>query len=187
VPVLLGRRKEAWPRRSRGQLFVRFIDLMAAIRPRYAVIENVRGVLSKKLGSLPVILAKIEQAGYQVSYKLYGAGDFGVPQHRRRVVFFLSRDGARRFRRWFPAMVVKVNHVIARCGMLLAISRVQLWRCSILRHRFSSTCNTFRRAGTGDQSRWSISLLGFPKKRRSAPTGSPAQLGMNRRQPSSVR
>jgi DNA (cytosine-5)-methyltransferase 1 len=93
VPVLLGRRKEAWPRRSRGQLFVRFIDLMAAIRPRYAVIENVRGVLSKKLGSLPVILAKIEQAGYQVSYKLYGAGDFGVPQHRRRVVFFLSRDG----------------------------------------------------------------------------------------------
>lgn len=61
-------------------------------------------------------------------------------------------------------MVVKVNHVIARCGMLLAISRVQLWRCSILRHRFSSTCNTFRRAGTGDQSRWSISLLGFSEK-----------------------
>jgi DNA (cytosine-5)-methyltransferase 1 len=44
----------------RGQLFLRFIDMIAAIRPRYAVIENVRGVLSKKLGALPVILAKIE-------------------------------------------------------------------------------------------------------------------------------
>jgi DNA (cytosine-5)-methyltransferase 1 len=77
----------------RGQLFLRFIDLIAAIRPRYAVIENVRGILSKKLGALPVILAKIEAAGYQVSYRLYDAADFGVPQHRRRVIFFLSRDG----------------------------------------------------------------------------------------------
>jgi DNA (cytosine-5)-methyltransferase 1 len=30
---------------------------------------------------------------YQVSYKLYDAADLGVPQHRRRVIFFLSRDG----------------------------------------------------------------------------------------------
>jgi DNA (cytosine-5)-methyltransferase 1 len=77
----------------RGQLFLRFIDLIAAIRPRYAVIENVRGVLSKKLGALPVILDAIEHAGYRVSYRLYDAADFGVPQHRRRVIFFLSRDG----------------------------------------------------------------------------------------------
>src|ERR1700688_1631337 len=31
--------------------------------------------------------------GYQVSYRLYDAADFGVPQHRRRVIFLLSRDG----------------------------------------------------------------------------------------------
>ena len=77
----------------RGQLFLRFIEIIAAIRPRYAVIENVRGLLSKKLGALPVILDAITQAGYQVEYKLYDAADFGVPQHRRRVVFLLSRDG----------------------------------------------------------------------------------------------
>jgi DNA (cytosine-5)-methyltransferase 1 len=77
----------------RGQLFLRFIDLIAAVRPRYAVIENVRGLLSKKLGALPVILAKIDSAGYRVGYKLYDAADFGVPQHRRRVIFFLARDG----------------------------------------------------------------------------------------------
>jgi DNA (cytosine-5)-methyltransferase 1 len=77
----------------RGQLFLRYLDLIAAIRPRYAVIENVRGVLSKKLGALPVILAKIEEAGYQVSYRLYDAADYGVPQHRRRVIFFPSREG----------------------------------------------------------------------------------------------
>jgi site-specific DNA-cytosine methylase len=41
---------------------------------------------------LPVILAKIAQ-GYQVRYRLYDAADFGVPPHRRRVIFFLSRDG----------------------------------------------------------------------------------------------
>jgi DNA (cytosine-5)-methyltransferase 1 len=60
---------------------------------RATVIENVRDGLSKKLGSFPVILAKIEEVGYQVSYRLYDAAEFRVPQHRRRVIFFLSRDG----------------------------------------------------------------------------------------------
>jgi hypothetical protein len=45
------------------------------IQPRYAVIENVRGVLSKKLGALPVILAAIKRSGYQVRYRLYDAAD----------------------------------------------------------------------------------------------------------------
>jgi DNA (cytosine-5)-methyltransferase 1 len=42
---------------------------------------------------LPDIVAKIEQAGYQVSYLLYDTADFGVAQHWRRVIFFLARDG----------------------------------------------------------------------------------------------
>jgi DNA (cytosine-5)-methyltransferase 1 len=42
---------------------------------------------------LPVILAQIEATGYKASYRLYDTADFGVPQHRRRVIFFLSRDG----------------------------------------------------------------------------------------------
>jgi site-specific DNA-cytosine methylase len=42
---------------------------------------------------LPVILGQIEAAGYKASYRLYDTADFGVPQHRRRVIFFLSRDG----------------------------------------------------------------------------------------------
>jgi C-5 cytosine-specific DNA methylase len=37
----------------RGQLFSRFLDLIAVIRPRFTVIENVRGVLSKNLGHCP--------------------------------------------------------------------------------------------------------------------------------------
>jgi site-specific DNA-cytosine methylase len=36
---------------------------------------------------------EVEQAAYQVSYRLYDAADFSVPQHRCRVIFFLSRDG----------------------------------------------------------------------------------------------
>jgi hypothetical protein len=35
----------------RGQLFLRFLDLIAVIRPRFTLIENVRGILSKKFGA----------------------------------------------------------------------------------------------------------------------------------------
>jgi hypothetical protein len=66
-------------------------------------------------GGLPVILAKIEQAAYQVRYKQYDAADFGAPHHRRRAIFFLARDVGR-LGRWCSLMVELVNRITAPCG-----------------------------------------------------------------------
>ena len=102
---------------SRGNVFLTFIDRIIELEPRYAVIENVRGLLSAPLehrmherrgfgfppltpdeqkgGALHHILERLRNAGYGVSFNLYNAANFGVPQVRERVVIVCSRDGTK--------------------------------------------------------------------------------------------
>lgn len=100
---------------DRGNVFIHFIDLIEGLQPKYAVIENVRGLLSAALkhrpheqrgngfpplsrdelpgGALKFIINKLNKAGYRVSFTLYNAANFGVPQIRERIVMLASRDG----------------------------------------------------------------------------------------------
>lgn len=97
---------------ARGNVFLSYIDLLVELHPKYAVIENVRGLLSAKLNNIPVdekhpelwmpvlgkpggallyILEKLRKGGYTVSFNLYNAANFGVPQIRERVVMICYR------------------------------------------------------------------------------------------------
>ena len=100
---------------KRGNVFLTYIDTALAIRPKFIVIENVRGLLScplkhrpheqrgssfpplsiqeQKGGALFHIIQTIQQAGYSVSFNLYNAANFGTPQIRERVIMICSRDG----------------------------------------------------------------------------------------------
>lgn len=82
---------------ERGNVFLRYIEVVEKIRPTYVVIENVRGLLSApypyedikepiKGGALCVILDRLKKAGYTISFELYNAANFGAPQIRERVV-----------------------------------------------------------------------------------------------------
>lgn len=100
---------------ERGNVFLHFIELVKGLQPKYAVFENVRGLLSAPLvhrphdlrgsghprlrkeekpgGALLHIIRLLEDAGYKVSFTLYNTANFGVPQIRERLIFFASRDG----------------------------------------------------------------------------------------------
>ncbi|GAN65017.1 DNA cytosine methyltransferase [Acetobacter orientalis] len=99
---------------SRGNALLKYIDLILELKPKFAVIENVRGLLSAPMvhtphakrgsnwqptpeeqsgGALMHILKTLQSAGYGVSFNLYNAANFGVPQSRERVVLICSRDG----------------------------------------------------------------------------------------------
>lgn len=82
---------------ERGNVFLRYVDIVEKIKPTYVVIENVRGLLSApypykdikspiKGGALCIILDRLKAAGYTVSFELYNAANFGAPQIRERVV-----------------------------------------------------------------------------------------------------
>lgn len=89
---------------ARGNVFLRYIDVIEKIRPKYVVIENVRGLLSApypygqseqpiKGGAMCVILDRLRSAGYTISFDLYNAANFGAPQIRERVVMIGKLDG----------------------------------------------------------------------------------------------
>lgn len=89
---------------DRGNVFLRYIEVVKSIRPTYFVIENVRGLLSApyyyadldepiKGGALCVIIDELEAAGYTISFELYNAANFGAPQIRERVVIIGKLGG----------------------------------------------------------------------------------------------
>lgn len=82
---------------ERGNVFLRYIKIVSELKPRYVVIENVRGLLSTpypygnlttpvKGGALCIIIERLKQAGYTISFNLYNAANYGAPQIRERVV-----------------------------------------------------------------------------------------------------
>lgn len=100
---------------ERGNVFLTYIDLALAIQPKFIVIENVRGLLSCPMkhrphnkrgaeypellldelrgGALNFVLDRLQKSGYQYSFNLYNAANFGTPQVRERVILICSRDG----------------------------------------------------------------------------------------------
>ena len=95
----------------RGSLFMDFIRMINHIRPRFFIMENVKGIISaqikqsgvsdeedddtveaKKGSVLDVILAEFKKLGYKTVYGLLDAVNYGVPQFRERFVLIGSRD-----------------------------------------------------------------------------------------------
>jgi DNA (cytosine-5)-methyltransferase 1 len=102
---------------ARGNVFLKYIDLILELMPQYAVIENVRGLLSAPLshrphnergkdfaplgieeekgGALYHILNRLRFGGYSVSFNLYNSANYGTPQIRERVIIICSRENGR--------------------------------------------------------------------------------------------
>lgn len=97
----------------RNELLKEFARLVDELRPRYFVLENVRGLLRRDGRLLKPFLNRVASAGYTVLEPILdlNAQDFGVPQRRRRVFVLGWRrglvpleypavDGARRPTAW---------------------------------------------------------------------------------------
>ncbi len=69
------------------------LDAVRRIRPKIAIIENVRGLLFRNKDYLRLVANELENFGYNVDARLLKAVDFGVPQKRERVVIVASTVG----------------------------------------------------------------------------------------------
>ena len=99
----------------RGVMFMEFLRVVREARPRFFIMENVRGVLSaaarhrplgergpgfprlkpeEELGSaFSMMLKELKRLGYYVIFDVLNTADYGTPQTRERVIFLGSRDG----------------------------------------------------------------------------------------------
>ena len=70
---------------QRGNLLLEFVKVAIDIRPKFLLIENVKGLLSNNKGETIKIIIKHLEALFEVSYKVLNANDFGVAQKRERL------------------------------------------------------------------------------------------------------
>lgn len=96
----------------RGNVIIQYLRLVSEIKPQYFILENVRGLLSAKLNSVPEIyseycqfvstkgsvlyflLNEFKKLGYSISYALLNSANYGVPEKRERV-FLIGHLGDR--------------------------------------------------------------------------------------------
>lgn len=72
---------------TRGTLFFEIADILRVKQPKMFILENVKGLVTHNKGNtMKTILNGLEYLGYKVSYGIFNASDFGVPQSRERLI-----------------------------------------------------------------------------------------------------
>lgn len=96
----------------RGGLFMEFYKVIKVVRPRFFIMENVKGLLSAAIKHIPLnerigkpqepdelpgsvflfIKDTFQELGYKLDYGVLDASHYGVPQFRERLFIVGSRD-----------------------------------------------------------------------------------------------
>lgn len=73
---------------ARGQLFFDYIRILKEFKPKFFLAENVSGMLANRHSeAVQNILNLFDDAGYDVSFTLVNAKDYGVAEERKRVFY----------------------------------------------------------------------------------------------------
>lgn len=97
----------------RNALFAAYAHLVEELQPKFVLLENVKSLVTMYGGRFRDYITRIfSDAGYTMHWAVLDAADFGVPQFRKRVIFFGTKHRAT-FR--FPAPThgpqALLNHV----------------------------------------------------------------------------
>ena len=79
---------------TRGTLFFEIARIAAYKKPKYLVLENVKGLLSHDGGrTFQTILKVLSDTGYDVSWSVHNSKNYGVPQNRERIYIIANLRG----------------------------------------------------------------------------------------------
>lgn len=78
---------------ERNFLFLEVMRFVELFSPDVVLIENVSGMKSMDKGSFVEEIEKaLRKHGYKVDHAMLNAAEFGVPQHRKRLIFLAYKD-----------------------------------------------------------------------------------------------
>ena len=85
---------------ARGVLFKEYVRLLQELSPKGFLFENVYGIIGAQGGEAwREILKSFSDVGYRLFYRIIDAADYGVPQHRERLIIVGLKDGEFKFPR----------------------------------------------------------------------------------------
>lgn len=71
---------------NKSGLFYHYVEILKTKKPKYFIWENVKGAFSSNQGwDFAEIQIEFSEAGYDITWQLLNAKDFGVPQNRERI------------------------------------------------------------------------------------------------------
>lgn len=87
---------------TRGTVFFSIAKIISIKKPRYVLLENVKGLLNHNKGrTFATILSTPDELGYNAEWELLNSKNFGVPQNRERV-FIIGYLRGKPSRQIFP-------------------------------------------------------------------------------------
>ena len=93
-------RKKGIGEGTRSGLFYESIRLLREVRPRFALFENVRNLLSHEKGeTFQEVLFQIAKAGYNAEWSVVSAKDLGAC-HKRERLWIIAYPKSKRLQRW---------------------------------------------------------------------------------------
>lgn len=85
---------------ARGVLFREYVRLLETLSPTGFLFENVYGIIGAQEGNAwKEILQEFSKVGYKLFYRVVDAADYGVPQHRERLLIVGLKKGGFKFPR----------------------------------------------------------------------------------------
>lgn len=88
---------------TRGTLIYDILRIAAEKKPRYMLLENVKGLLNHNNGNtFSTIISALKSIGYDVRYKVLNSKEYGIPQNRERIWIICDREGFTPFLDLFP-------------------------------------------------------------------------------------
>lgn len=85
---------------ERGTLFQEYVRLLRELQPKGFLFENVYGIVGAEAGKpWAEIQQAFSNAGYRIESRIVDAADYGVAQHRERLIIVGTKTGAYRFPR----------------------------------------------------------------------------------------
>ncbi|MEC0487962.1 DNA (cytosine-5-)-methyltransferase, partial [Bacillus glycinifermentans] len=71
---------------ERGKLVFRYLEIIERKQPKAFVFENVKGLITKRhRPTFDALIERFNEIGYEISWKVLSAWDYGVAQKRERV------------------------------------------------------------------------------------------------------
>jgi len=138
---------------TRGTLFFKIAEIIKEKQPKAFFLENVRGLLAHNEGKTFQTIQRVmeDELGYSFHYQLVRASDFGLPQHRPRLLMVGFRDPSTPFSFPEPIPLKKTMSTIFRAPCTRTVG-------------FTLRCGG-RGSGLGDRRNWDSYLVAGQERR----------------------